>query len=199
MIDRSARLPSPEISRSPEHLARWRAALARGCQEAPKCERILSDGRRCGNLPMREGRKLNINLCRLHLRGEDRDKVDAMREPRLLRRAESTNLIKRAKAVRSLASLRRRRTFRLWRRDARIPGSTTPVLSAADAARVEEWLVRHGVHESHRLMTARCRDECIWVAIMALGDRISEAAAQRRLRGIMRREARFWETVDDPV
>jgi hypothetical protein len=147
---------------------------------------------------MREARKLNINLCRMHLRGKDRDKVDAIREPRLLRRAESANLIKRAKAVQSLASLRRRRTFRLWRRDPRIPGSTTPVLSATDDARVEEWLMRHSLHESRRLMTPRCRDECVWVAIMALGDRISDASAQRRLRGIMRREAAFWETVDDP-
>jgi hypothetical protein len=196
MIDRSARLPSPEISRSPAHLVRWRAALARGREEAPQCERILSDGRRCGNLPMRKGRKLNINLCRLHLRRKDRDKVDAMREPRLLRRAESANLIKCAKAVQSLASLRRRRTFRLWRRDARIPGSTTPVLSASDDVRVEEWLMRDGVHESRRLMTPRCLDECVWVAIMALGDRISDASAQRRLRGIKRREARFWETVE---
>jgi hypothetical protein len=152
---------------------------------------------------MREGRKLNIKLCRMHLRGKDRDKVDAMREPRLLRRAESANLIKRAKAVQSLASLRRRRTFRLWRRDARIPGNTTPVLGAADAARVEEWLLRHGVRESRvlqetgRSTTARCRDELVWVAIMALGDRISDASAQGRLRGIMRREAKFWESVDD--
>jgi hypothetical protein len=147
---------------------------------------------------MREARKLRINLCRMHLRGKDRDKVDAMREPRLLRRAQSANLIKRATALQALASLRRRRTFRLWRRDPRIPGATAPVLSTGDAARVEDWLMRHGVRESRRLMSPRCLDEVTWVAIMALGDRISDAAAQRRLRGILRREAAFWKTVNDP-
>jgi hypothetical protein len=176
--------------------------MERGKQDAVKCEHVCRDGQRCQSIPMREARRMNINLCRLHLHGAKRDLVDIAREQRLLREAQSENKIKRSEAVRSLAVIARRRMHRSWKIDARLPGATVPVLRERDAERVERWLHERGFRPSRilsatgRLPSPRFWDRVSWAAVLALGDRLSEAASRRRLELALKDEVAFWKQLE---
>jgi hypothetical protein len=197
-----AYLPSLEERRSPAFIARWRKAMERGKREAIKCEHVCRDGQRCQGIPMREARRMNINLCRLHFHGAKRDLVDLAREQRLLREAQSDNKIKRSEAVRSLAAIARRRTHRGWKIDARFPGATVPILQERDAERVERWLLERGFRQGHilpttgRLPSPRFWDRVCWAAVLALGGRLSEAGSRRRLELALKDEAAFWKRLE---
>jgi hypothetical protein len=151
---------------------------------------------------MREGRWININLCRLHLHGAKRDLVDIAREQRLLREAQSENKIKRSEAIRSLAAIARRRMHRGWKIDARLPGATVPVLQERDAERVERWLLERGFQDGRvlqrtgRLPTARFWDRISWAAVLSLGGRLSETASRQRLELALKDEVDFWKRLD---
>jgi hypothetical protein len=194
----TARLPSREESLSPFALARWAEALAAGRARAQRCDRILRNGQQCRGIPMREARKLGVNLCRWHCRGKVRDKVDVRREPRLRALANSDNDILRSRAERALACIARRKTNRAWKLDPRLSGSTVPHLSDRDAARVERWLAERNLCEGRPLQatgrppTPRCLDRMIWTAILAIGGRIDERGARRRLELAIKDEAAFW-------
>jgi hypothetical protein len=199
----TARLPSREESLSPFALARWAEALAAGRARAPRCERILRNGQQCRGFPMREARKMGVLLCRWHCRGRVRDTVDARREPRLRALANSDNDILRSRAERSLACIARRKTSRAWKLDPRLPGSTVPHLSDRDAARVERWLaernLRHGcaLQATGRPPAPRCWDRMTWAAILAIGGRIDEHGAKRRLELAVKDEAAFWKRLKE--
>jgi hypothetical protein len=199
----TARLPSREESLSPFALARWAEALAAGRARAPRCERILRNGQQCRGIPMREARKLGVNLCRWHCRGRLRDQVDARREPRLHALAASDNDILRSRAERALACLARRRTNRAWKLDPRMPGSTVPHLSARDAGRVERWLAERNLgagcalQATGRPPTPRCWDRMMWTAILAIGGRIDEGGAKRRLELAVKDEVAFWTRLEE--
>jgi hypothetical protein len=199
----TARLPSREDSLSPFALARWAEAMAAGRARAARCKRILRNGQQCMGIPMREARKLGVNLCRWHCRGRLRDQVDARRQPRLHRLAHSDNDILRSRAERALACIARRRTNRAWKLDPRLPGSTVPHLSDRDAARVERWLLernlRHGrpLQATGRPPTPRCWDRMTWAAILAIGGRIDENGARRRLELAVKDEAAFWKRLEE--
>jgi hypothetical protein len=177
--------------------------MAAGRARAPRCERILRNGQQCRGIPMREARKMGDNLCRWHCRGRLRDRVDACREPRLHRLAASDNDILRSRAERSLACIARRRTNRAWKLDPRLPGSSVPHLSARDAARVERWLAERNVRESFPLQatgrppTPRCLDRMTWTAILAIGGRIDEHGARRRLELAVKDEVAFWRRLGE--
>jgi hypothetical protein len=195
----TARLPSREESLSPFALARWAEGLAAGRARAPRCERILRNGQRCRGIPMREARKLGVNLCRWHCRGKVRDTVDARREPRLHALANSDNDILRSRAERALACIARRRTNRAWKIDPRLPGTTVPHLNVRDAERVERWLAERNLCEGRPLQatgrppTPRCWDRMTWTAILSIGGRIDERGARRRLDLAVKDEAAFWK------
>jgi hypothetical protein len=199
----TARLPSREESLSPLALARWAEALAAGRARAPRCERILRNGQQCQGIPMREARKLGVNLCRWHCRGKVRDQVDARREPRLHRLADSDNDILRSRAERALACLARRRANRAWKLDPRLPGSTVPHLNARDGLRVEQWLAERNLRDicplqaTGRPPTARCWDRMTWAAILAIGGRIDEQGARRRLELAVKDEVAFWKRLEE--
>jgi hypothetical protein len=199
----TARLPSREESLSPFALARWFEAMAAGRARAPRCERILRNGQQCRGIPMREARKLGVNLCRWHCRGRLRDQVDARRELRLRRLANSDNDILRSRAERALACIARRKTNRAWRLDPRLHGSTVPHLSDRDAARVERWLAERNLCEGRPLQatgrpaTPRCWDRMTWAAILAIGGRIDEQGARRRLELAVKDEAAFWKRFEE--
>jgi hypothetical protein len=198
----TARLPSREESLSPFALARWAEAMAEGRAHAVRCEHILRNGQQCRGIAMREARKLGVNLCRLHCLGRVRDQVDDRREPRLHRLANSDNDILRSRAERALACLARRRTNRAWKLDPRLPGSTVPHLNAADAVRVERWLVERNLCDSRPLQaterrpTPRCWDRMTWAAILAIGGRIDEQGARRRLELALKDEVAFWRRLE---
>jgi hypothetical protein len=197
-----AYLPSLEERRNPAFIARWQRAMERGKREAIKCEHVCRDGHRCQGIPMREARRMNVNLCRLHLHGAKRDLVDVAREQRLLREAQSENKIKCSEAVRSLAAIARRRMHRSWKIDPRLPGATVPVLQERDAQRVERWLLERGFRNSlvlprtGRFPTPRFWDRVSWAAVLALGNRLSEAASRRRLELALKDEVAFWKRLE---
>ena len=72
---------------------RWHAAMADGRRRAPKCDRILRDGRRCRNASIREARKLNppVHRCRLHMPREVWSRIDYLRRRRGQMLAASDN------------------------------------------------------------------------------------------------------------
>jgi hypothetical protein len=199
----TARLPSREESLSPFALARWAEALAAGRAHAQRCQRILRNGQQCRGIPMREARKIGVNLCRWHCRGRLRDQVDARREPRLRALANSDNDILRSRAERALACIARRKTNRAWKLDPRLPGSTVPHLSDRDAARVERWLLERNLSEARPLQATgrppapRCWDRMIWAAILAISGRIDEQGARRRLELAVKDETAFWKRLED--
>ena len=199
----TARLPSREESLSPFALARWAEALAAGRARAPRCECILRNGQQCRGIPMREARKMGVNLCRWHCRGRLRDTVDARREPRLRALANSDNDILRSRAERALACIARRKTNRAWKLDPRLPGATVPHMSVRDAMRVERWLAERNVRESYPLQatghppTPRCLDRMTWTAILAIGGRIEEHGARRRIELAVKDEVVFRKRLEE--
>jgi hypothetical protein len=199
----AARLPSREESLSPFALARWAEAMAVGRARAQRCERILRNGQQCRGIAMREARKMSVNLCRWHCLGKVRDQVDARREPRLHALADSDNDILRSRAERALACIARRKTNRAWKLDPRLPGSTVPHLSGRDSARVERWLAERNLCDARPLQatgrppTPRCWDRMTWAAILAIGGRIDEDGARRRLELAVTDEVAFWRRLEE--
>jgi hypothetical protein len=199
----TARLPSREESLSPFALQRWAEAMSAGRARAQCCERILRNGQQCRGIAMREARKLGVNLCRWHCRGRLRDQVDARRELRLHRLANSDNDILRSRAERALACIARRKTNRAWKLDPRLRGSTVPHLSARDAGRVERWLADRNLRDGRPLQatgrppTPRCWDRMTWAAILAIGRRIDQHGARRRLELAVKDEVAFWRRLEE--
>jgi hypothetical protein len=178
--------------------------MSAGFAKAPRCEHIRRNGQQCRCPAMRDARRLGPrSLCSRHCQGRARDKIDAARVGRLLREAQSENVIRRAEAEAALAAIARRRTQRAWKLDPRLPRSTVPHLSARDAARVERWLLERGYRENRplqatgRLPTPRCWDRMAWTAILVIGGRIDEAGARRRLELAVKDEVAFWRRVEE--
>jgi hypothetical protein len=89
-----------------------------------------------------------------------------------------------------------------WKIDARLPGATVPVLGGRDADRVERWLLERGFRRGHilpatgRLPSPRFWDRVSWAAVLALGDRLLEAASRRRLELALKDEVAFWKRLE---
>jgi hypothetical protein len=195
-----ARLPSLEELRSPFALERWRKAMADGYAKAPRCKHIRRNGFQCSRPAMREARRLGLpSLCPSHCKGRARDKIDADREKRLLREAQSLNAIRRSEAEASLAAIARRRMHRGWLIDPRIPGSTVPHLNVRDSERVQRWFLARNLRDdrplpaTRRPPTPRCWDRLTWAAILAIGGRIGERGASLRLASALSDEVVFWK------
>jgi hypothetical protein len=153
---------------------------------------------------MRDARRLGLpSLCSRHCRGRARDKIDAARVERLLREAQSQNVIRRTEAEAALAALARRRLHRAWLLDPRLPGSTVPHLSARDSLRVERWLAERNLCEARPLQatgrppTPRFWDRMTWAAILAIGGRIDEQGARRRLELAVKDEVAFGKRLEE--
>ena len=152
---------------------------------------------------MRDARRLGVpSLCARHCRGRARDKIDAVRVGRLMREAQSENMIRRAEAEAALAAIARRGQHRAWLVDPRLPGSTVPQLNARDAARVERWLSERNLRGGRPLQATghppapRCWDRVTWTAILAIGGRIDEQGARRRLELALKDEVAFWRRLE---
>jgi hypothetical protein len=199
-----ARLPSLEELRSPWAIERWRKAMSAGYAKAPRCEHVRRNGQQCRCPAMRDARRLGLpSLCSSHCRGRARDKIDTARVPGLLREAQSENVIRRAEAEAALAAIARRRLHRAWLLDPRLPGSTVAHLNVRDAARVERWLAERNLRDARPLQmtgrppTPRCWDRMTWTAILAIGGRIDQHGARRRLELAMKDEAAFWRRLEE--
>ena len=84
-----------------------------------------------------------------------------------------------------------------------VPGSTVPHLNARDAGRVERWLAERNLRETRplpatgRQPTPRCWDRMTWTAILAIGGRIDEHGARRRLELAVKDEVAFWRRLEE--
>ena len=129
-------------SRDPEHISRWINAMAAGCRAAPRCEGVAKDGARC------RGHRLHGSIfCYRHCRGAERDRIDAARLERQRRFAHSNCASEKARALKQIRNIERRRLNRLWLRNPDIEGSTLE-LSAPDELRAWEFLL--GLQSRHR-------------------------------------------------
>jgi hypothetical protein len=115
--------------RDREHIARWHAALRAGTAAAPRCEALTRAGRPCGHLRLRGSR-----FCRLHCKGAERDRLDVLREPQLVRLSRKSGLTG-LDARAQLEAIQRRRLHRLWQTSPNLPGATIH-LAPADLDRV---------------------------------------------------------------
>lgn len=64
-------------------------------------------------------------------------------------------------------------------------------LGPADDARVERWLIEHGVNPKDRQHTAQCVDKLRWAAFLSLGGKLGDRAAQTRIRVALRGDERW--------
>ena len=182
---------------TPENLARRIAAYREGYRRCPKCTHIKADGMRCRRPSMREGRRLGIQLCPSHLRGDDRERVDRRREELLHDRLRTTNPYRREKAARAIAAIHKRRLLRVWMIDPTLPGATIR-LTPSDHEKAAAWLAAKGIDLEAplpgigKLATPRARSALLWTAYRALTGRISETTAANRVRQYLRQDAAWW-------
>jgi hypothetical protein len=170
-------------SRDPAHLARWSAALAEG-RARKRCSATTKTGLQCRMVALRFAA-----TCRHHTRGRARDEIDALRLGWLRKQALRYPAL-RAAAERSIERIYTRRLLVAWRFDPELPGATMR-LSPVDEARVERWLLEHGVDLRHRQRTAQCVDRLRWTAFLSLGGKLNNRAAQTRIRVALRGDERW--------
>jgi hypothetical protein len=170
-------------SRDPLHLARWSAALAEG-RARKRCSAMTKTGLQCRQIALRFA-----VTCRHHTRGQARDEIDALRLGWLRKQALRYPAL-RAYAERSIERIFIRRLLRAWRLNPELPGATMR-LGPVDEARVERWLIEHGVDLKDQQHTAQCVDKLRWAAFLSLGGKLGDRAAQTRIRVALRGDERW--------
>jgi hypothetical protein len=170
-------------SRDAVHLARWSAALAEG-RARKRCSATTKTGVQCRQIALRFAA-----TCRHHCRGQARDEIDALRLGWLRKQALRYPAL-RTNAERSIERIFIRRLLRAWRLNPELPGATMR-LGPVDEARVERWLAEHGVDLKDQRRTAQCADKLRWTAVLGLGGKLSDQAAQTRIRVALRGDERW--------
>lgn len=127
--------------------------------------------------------------CRHHTRGRARDEIDALRLGWLRKQALRYPAL-RAYAERSIERIFTRRLLRAWRLNPELPGATMR-LRPVDEARVEGWLIEHGVNPKDQQHTAQCVDKLRWAAFLSLGGKLDDSATQTRIRVALRGDERW--------
>ena len=106
-----------------------------GRRAAPRCEGVAKNGAPCC------GHRLHGSIfCYRHCRGAERDRIDAARLERQRRFAHSNCASERARALKQIRNIERRRLNRLWLRNPDIEGSTLE-LTRPDDRRAREFLL----------------------------------------------------------
>jgi hypothetical protein len=170
-------------SRDPLHLARWSAALAEG-RARKRCSAMTKTGLQCRQIALRFA-----VTCGHHTRGQARDEIDALRLGWLRKQALRYPAL-RAYAERSIERIFIRRLLRAWRLNPELPGATMR-LGPVDEARVERWLIEHGVNPKDQQHTAQCVDKLRWAAFLSLGGKLDDRAAQTRIGVALRGDERW--------
>ena len=181
---------------------RWHAAMADGRRRAPKCDRILRDGRRCRNASIREARKLNppVHRCRLHMPREVWCKIDHIRRRRGQMLAASDNPALRDSGLAMLRQIEIRELLNRWAINPEIEANMI-ALSPRDQKRVDEWLAAHGydldnLSETGRPMTP-CRRNFVDLRVaLHLSGRLTERLTRRSIRSAIRRDVKWFDRKD---
>jgi hypothetical protein len=179
--------------RDQEHLSRWHAALMAGRRAAPKCDALTREGKPC-----RRDRLYGANLCSHHLRGRERDALDAKRLERAQRIAAEGRPIERERALKTVRNIQRRALHRAWLNHPEIEGSTLE-LSIAEDQRMRSFLrgelgldIERPDPVSGQPLTPRATDRARWAAYLCLSDRCTREAARPRVASLLRDDRRYW-------
>ena len=160
----------------------------------PRCEATARNGGPC------KGQRLRgTTFCRHHLKGPERAAYDALREPILRKRIQTTINKRRLKnAEQSLRSIGRKALQRAWLIDPRLPGSTL-MLSDHDEARAHKWLLQtHNVDlealsPANEPWTPRAIDRLRWCAHLALSGVLTPIKTKHRVILAGRDDVKFFE------
>jgi hypothetical protein len=185
-------LPAPYLGCTDKaHLQRWSKEQIEGRNRMPRCAALTRERRPCRHFALP-----GTPRCNHHLVGRERDRYDVARIPRLTAILDRKASVEAERASRALAAIRRRQLHRAWKIDPTLPGSTIPVLSAADADRVSRWIAERGLDLDGPLpisgqpATARARDRLLWVAILDLGGRLDHP--DQRIRAALQDDAEWF-------
>jgi hypothetical protein len=183
--------------KDPAHVDRWLGAMLTGWRAAPKCEAVTKQG-----TPCRRCRLWGSQRCAIHTRGAMRDAIDQKRLERQRRFAHSNCASERARALKQIRNIERRRLNRLWLRNPDIEGSTLE-LGPSDDRRAREFLlwgysldIDAGDPITGRPLSFRARDRARWAAFFGLSGRCDAEAVRRRIVLLLRDERRYWAQKD---
>jgi hypothetical protein len=184
-------------SRDRDHVERWMNAMLAGSRAAPRCKGVAKDGAPC------RGHRLHGSIfCFRHCRGAERDRIDMARLERQRRFALSNCASEKARALKQIRNIERRRLNRLWLQNPCIEGSTLE-LSAPDDRRVREFLLSDYNLDidavdtlTGRPLSFRARDRARWAAFFGLSGRCDAEAVRRRIVLLLRDERRYWAQKD---
>ena len=165
-----------------------------GRRAAPKCDALTREGKTC-----RRDRLYGADRCSHHLKGRERDAIDAIRLERACKAAAiANNAVDRAEALKAICNIQRRALHRAWLNHPEIEGSTLE-LPPHEEERVRAFLrdelaldVELPDPVTGRALTARALDRARWAGYLRLKDRIDPEAARRRVAGLLRDERRYW-------
>jgi hypothetical protein len=180
--------------KDPAHIARWHAAMMAGRRAAPKCDALTREGKPC-----RRDLLYGADRCSHHLKGRERDAIDAIRLERACKAAAvANNAVDRAEALKAIRNIQRRALHRAWLNHPEIEGSTLE-LSPHEEERVRMSLrddlgldVERPDSVTGRALTPRALDRARWAGYLRLKDRLDPEAARRRVASLLRDERRYW-------
>jgi hypothetical protein len=183
-----------------QHLARWHAALMAGRRAAPKCDAFTREGRPC-----RRDRLYGANFCGHHIRGVERDSLDAVRRERLHRElARTSSAGQQSRIERQLRNIEKRSLHRAWLRDPTLEGSTIDI-SAVDDRCVQACLrdelgidIERPDRVTGRELSARAVDRAKWAGYLLLQGTLDHEVARRRIAGLLRDERTYWARLAPP-
>lgn len=172
----------------PAHRRKWLEAQRAGRAAAPRCTAVLRSGLAC-----RQFRMHGTALCRHHLKGVERDRVDNLRAQRLQHVATTgvEGPARAERARRALLSIEVRRLHRAWLLDPTVPGATLRV-NDRDLREIDNLLlVEHGIDVESAQHTPRCRDRLRWASFLILRGQITPEAGRRRVHLALRDDQRW--------
>jgi hypothetical protein len=165
-----------------------------GRRAAPKCDALTREGKPC-----RRDRLYGADRCSHHLKGRERDAIDAIRLERACKAAASANnAIDRAEALKAIRNIQRRALHRAWLNHPEVEGSTLE-LPSHEEERVRACLrdelgldIDEPDHVTGRNLSPRATDRARWAAYMCLSERCTREAGRRRVASLLRDERRYW-------
>ena len=167
----------------------WLPAMHAARDALPKCEAVASTtGERCRFHAMK-----GSNRCAHHLRGKERDRLDAaakQKQLHILSRTSSPQTI--ARVEKRIATIERRELRRTWRTFPEAAGSTLTL--APD----DEQAVHHLLRERASVnigpgtdLTPRAIDRCRWAGYQLACETIDETRFHKLINGALRDDAKW--------
>ena len=165
--------------------------------------------RPCRRLHLKRGIRLHAwrdrylipraNFCGHHVRGAERDSLDAARRERLHRElARTSRAGQQSRIERQLRNIEKRSLHRAWLRDPTLEGGTIDI-SAVDDRCVQACLrdelgidIERPDRVTGRELSARAVDRAKWAGYLLLQGTLDHESARRRIAGVLRDERTYW-------